>query len=102
MQVWIPYLATALLVVDLIFILFGSGSAAISGDMGKMAYPGRNEKNYFYYFRFPRFYAGCRAKKPENRPQTAPWPGNTINKPSYGVTHWFSMHWVKVTEVTLF
>jgi hypothetical protein len=72
------------------------------GDMGNMAYPGRNGKNYFHYFRFPRFYAGCRAKKPENRPRTAPRIGNAGNKPSYGVTHWFLMHWVKVTEVTLF
>jgi hypothetical protein len=28
MQVWIPYLATALLVADLIFMLVGSGSVS--------------------------------------------------------------------------
>jgi hypothetical protein len=30
MQVWIPYLATALLVADLIFMLVGSGSGWVS------------------------------------------------------------------------
>jgi hypothetical protein len=75
---------------------------AISGDMSKMPDPPRGVKIFFDYFHFPRFYAGYRAKNPENRPQTAPRPGNAGNKPSYGVTHWFSMHWVKVTEVTLF
>ena len=59
--------------VDGLFMLVGSGWLGVArGDMSKMAYPGRNEKNYFHYFRFPRFYAGCRAKKPENRPRTAP------------------------------
>ena len=72
------------------FMLVGSGWLGVArGDMGKMPDPPRGVKIFFDYFRFPRFYAGCRAKKPENRPRTAPWPGNTGNKPSYGVTHWF-------------
>jgi hypothetical protein len=83
-------------------VLVGLGLGVARGDMSKIAYPGRNEKNYFHYFRFPRFYAGCRAKKPKNLPHTTPKSGNAGNRPSYGVTHWFSMHWVKVTEVTLF
>jgi hypothetical protein len=89
--------------VDGLFMLVGSGWLGVArGDMGKMPHRPGGVKIFFVYFRFPRFYAGCRAKKPENRPQTAPRRGNAGNKPSYGVTHWFSMHWVKVTEVTLF
>jgi hypothetical protein len=53
-------------------MLFGSGSAAISGDMSKMPHRPGGVKIFFVYFHFPRFYAGCRAKKPENRPRTAP------------------------------
>jgi hypothetical protein len=39
MQVWIPYLATALLVADLIFMLVGSGWLGVArGDKRKKPY----------------------------------------------------------------